>query len=175
MQPTNFRTPDRWNSVPVPERVAQRAYTNVDKRPDGCWISRYSVASHGYSQIGWQDGGSRWMVLGHRAAWTHIHGQVPLGMTLDHLCKTRRCVNPAHLRLLPNFENARRNNGSDFPFGVCKNGHPATALRPLTRRTKFGERRTGLTCGECVRLSHQKYRDKRKQRPNMPQYTTKEK
>lgn len=54
-QSGGFRSPDRWNSVPVPERVAQRAYERVDVDENGCWISRYSVASHGYAQIGWQD------------------------------------------------------------------------------------------------------------------------
>lgn len=87
MEPTNFRNPARWNSVPVPERVAARAIANVDKQADGCWISRYSVASHGYSQVGWQDKGERHLVLGHRAAWVAVHGQVPLGMTIDHTCK----------------------------------------------------------------------------------------
>ena len=56
-QSGSFRTPERWNSVPVPERVARRAYERVEKRDDGCWISTYSVASHGYAQIGWNEGG----------------------------------------------------------------------------------------------------------------------
>ena len=35
-----------WNSVPIPARVAERAYTRVEKTDDGCWISTYSVGSH---------------------------------------------------------------------------------------------------------------------------------
>lgn len=127
-QSRGFRTPERWNSVPVPERVAQRAATNVDIQADGCWISRYSVASHGYAQIGWQTPTSRHMVLAHRASWVHVNGQMPLGMTIDHLCKERRCVNPEHLRMLPNYENARRVAGSDWPIGFCKRGHPNSEL-----------------------------------------------
>ena len=50
-------------------------------------------------------------------------GPVPVGYTLDHLCKQKRCVNPAHLRILPNGENARRTNGRDWPLGQCVNGH----------------------------------------------------
>lgn len=156
------RRVDRWNSVLVPERVALRALERVEKQPDGCWISLYSVASHGYSQIGWQDGTARHVVLGHRAAWVAVHGQVPLGMTIDHVCKVRRCVNPAHLRLLPNFENARRINGKDWPIGTCRRGHTADQLVPITRRTKSGAKRTGVTCGECMRISRQKYIEKMK-------------
>ena len=149
-QSGGFRSPDRWNSVPVPARVAQRAYERVEVDENGCWISTYSVASHGYAQIGWQDSGKVHMVLAHRAAWTHVNGQMPLGLTLDHLCKVRRCVNPAHLRMLPNFENARRINGDDFPLGQCKRGHPNTALEEIARRTKSGLPRVGLVCGECM-------------------------
>lgn len=140
-----FRTPARWNSVPVPDRVAERAYTNVDKQADGCWISRYSVASHGYSQIGWQTKASRHVILGHRASWVHVNGQMPLGMTLDHVCKTRRCVNPEHLRMLPNYENARRVDGADWPIGFCKRGHPNSELREYA----FGRGTKTLECRVC--------------------------
>lgn len=153
----SFRSPERWNSVPVPERVAQRALANIDKQPDGCWISHYSVGTHGYAQIGWQDGTKRGSVLAHRAAWVAVNGQVPMATTIDHTCKVRRCVNPDHLRLLPNIENARRNQGDDFPMGGCRNGHPNTALVKLARRTKAGERRWGVTCGECVKISRAKW------------------
>lgn len=159
---SNFRKPERWNSVPVPERVAQRATENVERQPDGCWISRYSIASHGYSQIGWQDAGSRHVVLGHRAAWVSANGQVPLGMTIDHLCKVRRCVNPAHLRLLPNFENARRIDGKDWPMGTCANGHDHTHMIPVKRKAKSGKPRWGTTCKACKPIYNARYEAKRK-------------
>lgn len=152
-QSRGFRTPERWNSVPVPERVSLRAVTNVDKQDDGCWISRYSAGSHGYSQIGWKDGGKRHMVLGHRATWVQSNGQVPLGMTLDHMCKMRKCVNPAHLRLLPNYENARRTMGRDWPMGYCPNGHPNSELIDTSR----GGNATMRTCGICLKASQARY------------------
>lgn len=154
------RTPERWNTVPIPERVALRAYTNVDKASTGCWISRYSTASHGYAQIGWQEKPGRWVVLAHRAAWVHVNGQLPLGMTIDHLCKERRCVNPEHLRLLPNFENARRINGNDWPLGGCKRGHSNEHLHPVKRKSKSGELRWGATCRECMRLSRRRWEER---------------
>lgn len=168
MKPINFRDPARWNSVPVPPRVAERAFEKVDKQDDGCWISRYSVASHGYSQIGWQDNGNRHVVLGHRAAWTHVNGQVPLGMTLDHVCRNRRCVNPEHLRLLPNFENARRTKGKDWPMGVCANGHPSSELRDVSGKTnKAGQPRSGVGCAKCYSIYQKRY-DWRISKPGQP-------
>jgi len=160
----NFRKPERWNSVPIPERVALRAVTNVDVQPDGCWISLYSVASHGYSQIGWQDSRSRHVVLGHRAAWVSVNGQVPMGVTIDHLCKVRRCVNPEHLRLLPNFENARRIDGKDWAMGTCANGHDATNLIRVKRTTKSGEPRWGLTCKACKAIYYARHEARRKEK-----------
>lgn len=155
-KPKNFRTPERWNSVPVPARVAERAAINVDVQDNGCWISRYSVASHGYSQIGWQDNGARHVVLGHRAAWAHVYGQVPLGMTIDHVCKMKRCVNPEHMRLLPNYENARRTSGRDWPMGYCPNGHPNSELVDAKRGTKKPMR----TCGICLKASKSRYAER---------------
>ena len=127
---TNFRAPeDRYRRpklpIVIPDRVAERAATRytVDDAT-GCHISTYSVASHGYAQIGWYDGERTQMVTAHRAAWVYANGrQIPGGMTVDHMCKTRRCVNPLHLRVMSNFENARRTDGRDWPIGRCANGH----------------------------------------------------
>lgn len=121
----------------IPREVAERAATRYVEDANGCWISTYSVASHGYAQIGWQTevrqaNGRRkvTMTLCHRAAWVYYHGtQIPDGMTVDHMCHNRRCVNPDHLRLLSNFENARRTSGRDWPVGECINGHPNRYLR----------------------------------------------
>src|SRR5690606_30138408 len=126
-----------------------------DVDANGCWLSQYSTASHGYSQVGWQDAGSRHVVLGHRAAWVHVHGQVPAGVTLDHICKVRRCVNPGHLRVLSNFENARRTNGRDWRVGFCVNGHPNSMLREISSVSK-GRRRVRLICAECKRVYAQR-------------------
>lgn len=114
----------------IPERVSQRVLSNITvDETTGCHISNYSVGSHGYSQIGWHgDDGIRTATTGHRAAWTAFNGQIPEGVTIDHLCKNRRCVNIAHLRALSNFENARRTFGRDWPLGQCHQGHPNSLL-----------------------------------------------
>lgn len=60
-------------------------------------------------------------------------------------------MNPAHLRLLPNFENARRVNGLDWPMGQCANGHPNNRLKAVVRVAR-GKKRLGTICGECRRI-----------------------
>lgn len=142
----------------IPGRVMERATEKVALSASGCWISGYSVASHGYAQIGWQDNGERHVVLAHRATWEAVNGPVPVGMTLDHTCKVRRCVFPGHLRLMPNFENARRTNGRDWETGECPNGHPNSMLRDTFRTDKRGKPRKGKRCAECARIYGARYR-----------------
>ena len=85
------------------------------------------------------------MVLAHRASWVFVNGQVPVGVTLDHTCKVARCVNPNHLRVIPNFENARRTDGRDWPLGECVNGHSNDHLAKHPSRD-------GLICAACRRV-----------------------
>ena len=159
MQPTHFAGPAA-NPMParkpkkpivIPPRVAERAATHYVEDENGCFISTYSTASHGYAQIGWSKPGTRRsiMTLCHRAAWVYYHGaQIPEGMTIDHLCHNRRCVNPEHHRLLSNFENARRTAGRDWPIGQCANGHSNDHLIEIEGR---------WCCAVCMKEDPKKF------------------
>jgi hypothetical protein len=108
---------------PIPQRVALRALNRCVQGTGGCKLSTYSTGSHGYAQIGWQDDYERTVTTAHRAAWVAANGrQIPDGMTVDHICHVRPCVNPEHLRLLPNVENARDNGFASRTH--CPQGHP---------------------------------------------------
>lgn len=134
-----FRRPR--TPLTIPERAARRAATAYVEDENGCWISTYSTGSHGYAQIGWQEDGRIRATTAHRAAWVHATGeQIPAGITVDHVCKTRRCVNPQHLRLLSNHENARRTAGRDWPLGFCAQGHP---------NDRMALRGSKLVCSVC--------------------------
>lgn len=141
-------------SLVIPARVAARAATKYTVVGE-CWISNYSVASHGYAQIGWSGDDGRGMTTAHRAAWTHYFGQ-PGEDTIDHLCKTRRCVRPDHLRPLSNLENARRTFGRDWKLGTCVNGHNQRHWRPSGT-----DRRKGY-CELCKADVEEAYRAKRR-------------
>jgi hypothetical protein len=117
-----------------PERVAHRVLTKWVA--DGeCWVSTYSVGSHGYAQVGWFDPekGKNTMTTAHRVAWWAANRQpIPPGYTIDHICRVRPCVNPLHLRLLPNPANASDNGMVKFRTNAevgrpCKQGHPLVA------------------------------------------------
>lgn len=132
---------------PIPARVAVRAATRYRENADGCYISTYSTGSHGYAQVGWQEGGKAYGTTAQRAAWVFHTGLQPGPLTVDHTCRVYRCVRREHLRLLPGPENSRRNNGHDYPIGwTCWQNHGL-------RRTKRGE------CPACRELTRDKWVD----------------
>jgi hypothetical protein len=145
----------------VPERVYQRVLHWTDRaepREDqeiGCLVSRYSTGSHGYAQVGWKEGGKNRVTLAHLALWRYEEGPIPDGMTVDHECKTKKCVERQHLRLLTNFDNARRTNGRDWPLGQCANGHPDSEQYMVGKRRR---------CRSCQRVFNRRYYERKKER-----------
>lgn len=64
----------------------------------------------------------------HRFAYESSIGPIPDGYQIDHLCRNRSCVNPAHLEIVTPEENKRRgllpiiNSMRIFQL-ECKRGH----------------------------------------------------
>lgn len=142
----------------IPERVCDRAISRYAlDEATGCHISTYSTASHGYAQVGWKETSSMRGTTAHRAAWTAANGPIPEGMTVDHMCKQRRCVNVEHLRLLSNYENARRTHDRDWKMGHCINGHPNSLLREFSN----GAKPPRVKCGQCHKDVQRRYQAKR--------------
>jgi hypothetical protein len=44
-------------------------------------------------------------VLAHRLSWELAGNSIPEGMHIDHACRNRACVKPAHLRVTTQYEN----------------------------------------------------------------------
>ena len=47
----------------------------------------------------------------HRVVYEIVHGAVPKGRHVDHICRVRMCCNPDHLEAVWPFENFDRGNG----------------------------------------------------------------
>jgi hypothetical protein len=59
-----------------------------------CWIWSGAVNSRGYGCVSVK-GKSH---LAHRFAYQMLVGPIADGMTIDHICEIKRCINPAHLQ-----------------------------------------------------------------------------
>lgn len=94
------RTGDPMGMQDNPER---RFWLNV-RKSDGCWEWTGSLSGGGYGQF--RVHGKQAQV--HRFAYGLLVGPVPEGLELDHLCRNRRCVNPAHLEPVTRSINVAR-------------------------------------------------------------------
>lgn len=102
----------------------QRLWAKVATDANGCWIWTAAINHNGYGLfLGPRDQGMPAFNAAHRWAFVAAVGPIPEGMTLDHLCYVRACVNPAHLEPVTIEENIRR--ATSRRTG-CKRGHAYT-------------------------------------------------
>lgn len=89
---------------------------------DGCWLWQRSSLPSGYGLVSYH--GKQW--LAHRASYTAFVGEIPDGLTIDHLCNNPPCVNPDHLRPATQRENNLRGRGlasENAAKTQCSRGH----------------------------------------------------
>lgn len=104
------------------ERDLARFYRKVPERPGGeCWPWRGTMFDTGYGAFSLQ-GRNRGA---HRVSYQIHRGEIPAGLVLDHLCRTRSCVNPEHLEPVRQGENVRRGESPSAQAqraGTCSAG-----------------------------------------------------
>ncbi len=101
----------------------------------------------------------------YRVMYELLKGDIPEGMTLHHLCRNPRCVNPDHLEPVSHAENTRRRGLP--PMAVvnqakthCPKGHPLSGDN-LTVGANGGRR-----CVACLRLYKRSWARKHRTRNN---------
>lgn len=130
--------------------------SRIDKQRNGCWIWTGAKWGHGYGQISEQCDGKRVLRVAHRVAYEILIGAVPAGLVLDHLCRVRSCVNPAHLQPVTPAENTRRGAGASTINAKkthCPQGHPYSAENTLYYAPKGAPRRYCRTCKRAARVA----------------------
>lgn len=107
--------------------IAERFWPKVDiPSPFHCWEWKAARAKNGYGKIGRGGHGQGW-VGAHRVSYELLRGSIPEGLQLDHLCRNRACVNPAHLEAVPCRTNLLRGvspAAENARKDACTHGHP---------------------------------------------------
>lgn len=115
---------------------------------DSCWLWIGRVNPDGYGRFSLR---ARRYAMAHRWAYEFCVGPIPAGLTLDHLCRVRHCVNPGHLEPVTRSENVLRGIGTPAQNARkthCLRGHLFDAANTYISRK--GHRR----CRTCDCISH---------------------
>ena len=114
-------------AVALLEELARRDWdmfmAHVSPEPNtGCWLWMGYVNRGGYGRL---NRAGRGTLNAHRYAYELLTGPIPAGLQVDHLCRVRSCVNPAHLEAVTHQENIRRgDNGRHNAVKThCPSGH----------------------------------------------------
>ena len=125
----------------------------------GCWFWMGIIATNGYGRIFTNPSGHT--RAAHRVTYELVHGRVPAGLDLDHLCRVRCCINPDHLEPVTRRVNNQRGIGGAVTkarfaaLAVCVNGHPRT--EEIRYRRPDGR---GYLCRACGRDATARYRQR---------------
>jgi hypothetical protein len=128
-------------------------WANVEKTA-ACWWWRGTLNPDGYGRFHLE--GEQ---LAHRIAYRLTLGPIPAGRCLDHLCRNRACVNPAHVEATTLQVNILRGAGRaarEARATHCLRGHPFDETNTLIRKDG------GRFCRACGRVRGRAYRERRK-------------
>lgn len=141
------------------ERLLRRVAVNA---VTACWEWTGYKINDGYGRL--YDSATKKKQLAHRLAYEELLGPVPAGLQLDHLCRNRACINPAHLEPVTHWENTRR---SPIHFAAicarkthCVHGHEFTPEN--TRIEVRADGRRHRKCRECGRLKDARRTERRR-------------
>ena len=140
---------------PKDNRIEKFFNSFLPEPNSGCWLWMERVDVSGYGIVFNGRGLSPVNFKAHRFAYELLRGPIPAGLQLDHLCRVRCCVNPAHLEPVTLQENLRRGTvlithcpaghayDSDNVYWM-KNGARACVQCRRDRSREYQRRRLGI-------------------------------
>lgn len=141
-----YRKREVWE---IDADICMRIAMGTKLTQSGCWEWTKSSQGIGYGAMGIHPRSSIKKTLGsgynpmavHRVAYMIFVGPIPNKLVIDHLCRNRRCCNPAHLEAVTQAENILRGEG---PAAVntrkthCKWGHRLSGSNLLMKKRSLG-------------------------------------
>ena len=132
-----YDVPLTYSLSKLPERIQK--FIKVEK---DCWV--WQGATYlGYGRLRHRNFKT---CKAHRIVYQLLCGNIPDNLTIDHLCRNRSCVNPAHLEPVDFLENLRRGTGVGVVNAAkthCARGHEYTG------RNTYFDRLNNRHCRTC--------------------------
>jgi hypothetical protein len=158
------QNPDKVKQRSGGESVGERFWRQVKGGDvETCWLWTGRPANEGYGKFV----DRREWYQAHRFAYENLIAEIPDDLELDHLCRTRLCVNPWHMEPVTHYVNTRRallgvpviKNRPRPVKTHCANGHPRTEANTYTPSNGRSPR-----CRDCNREEARRYKARRRAR-----------
>lgn len=134
----------------LPLRERFMASVQVDADQSGCWLWTRRLHPTGYGYFSTRRPDGKWGPRrAHRVSYELFVGPIPDGLTIDHLCGVRHCVNPQHLNAVTQRENTLRNGSpaaENARVETCLRGHPLEGDNLQVINSAAGVKRRCKTC-----------------------------
>lgn len=143
----------------------ERRIMNKFTAGDDCWEWKAGRNQSGYGVIGAGGNGGR-PLRAHRVLYEILVGPIPAGLDIDHLCRNRGCVNPAHLEPVTRSENVRRGiaplvtRQRAAERTHCKRGHEFTPENTYMQKLRTGS--LARSCRKCAALRESRRHERRR-------------
>lgn len=149
----------KWSCIslnPTPLVYLERIDARYKKPSDDeCWVwtGCLSAAGYGRAHTGYDASGKQNTVITHQAMYELYVGQIPPGLTIDHLCGNKACGNPSHMKILTKFEDYKIKASARKTH--CPHGHEYTTKNIIyNKRNNGGLYRRCRTCSNKRVLQH---------------------
>ena len=149
----------------IPDDIDVDSFTSkvaLDEETN-CWVWKLKPTDTGY---GIYNTHSK-VFKAHRVSWRIFKGPLTDGLVIDHMCKNRMCVNPAHLREVDSHTNTMENSNWFVALNKlkthCPSGHEYTEENTRLKPQTINPELLGRQCKECTRIFQNKKYHKNKE------------
>lgn len=136
-----------------PTTIGKRLLSHIIVNPvTRCWEWQSDIDANGYGRVTVEGK----TAYAHRVSYTTWAGPIPPGLVVDHVCRVRHCINPAHLEAVTNTVNTLRGTSpiaKNARKTHCPQGHPYTGSNLRVNRNRR----------YCVACQNERNRQRRRQ------------
>lgn len=139
----------------------ERLLESIELSDNGCWlwVRPPNTSGYGYLKVAGKN------TLAHRASYETFEAPIPADLHIDHLCRVRHCINPAHMEPVTCQVNVLRGEtmaARNSKVTHCPRGHEYT-------EENTGHSSQGRYCRECRRAWLREYKRQQRREAGAPE------